>query len=215
LNLAQILVFSSENGPNIITASTKVTKSSGWNGDDFPSQNSVNQKGNGGYNFVHTSCSSAETPWIEVDLGSTVRIHKIVVWNRTDCCQSRVLGTILSVLNEQKEAIYFSNPIQSTNQSYTWYPPNGNVMLDKDPITQPDAQKVYGNNGSTSCEQYCRGTGGGPWNNELPHWWNGAKCVGHSPSIPNCSSGFTHSGSTYCLCERTGTGWDGRGWRGP
>lgn len=132
LNLAQILVFSSENGPNLITPSTKVTKPSGWNGDDFPAQNFVNQKGNRWYNFVHTS--GGEVPWIEVDLGSTVRIHKIVLWNRQDCCQSRVLGTVLSVLNEQKEAVYFSNPIPSTNQSYTWYPPNGNVLVDRDPI---------------------------------------------------------------------------------
>ena len=213
LNLAQILVFTEQGGPNIITPSTQVTKSSGYQGDMFPNQNFVNQRGKEHLNFVHTSCY--DIPWIEVDLGSTVRIYKIVVWNRTDCCQSRVLGTVLSVLNEEKEKVYIANPIRTTNQSYTWYPPNGDVLVDKDPIPLPDAQKVYGNNGTTSCEQYCRGVSGGPWNNELPHWWNGAKCVGHAPSIPNCHSGFSYSASTYCLCEKTGTGWDGRGWRGP
>lgn len=213
LNLAQILVFSSAGGPNLITPSTKVTKSSGYQGDQFPSQNVVNQKGSTYYNFVHTSCY--DVPWLEVDLGSTVRIHKIVVWNRQDCCKERVLGTVLSVLNEEKEKVYIANPIRSTNDSYTWFPPSGEVQVDKDPIPFPPTQKVYGNNGSTSCEQYCRGTDGGPWNNELPALWNGARCVGHAPSIPNCNSGFSYDSSTYCLCEKTGTGWDGRGWRGP
>lgn len=133
LNLAQILVFSSEGGPNVITPTTRVTKSSGYQGDVYPSGNFVNQRGSKYYNFVHTSCS--DVPWIEVDLGYTMRIHKIVVWNRRDCCQGRILGTVLSVLNGEKEKVYIANPIRTTNSSYTWMPPNGEVMVDRDPIT--------------------------------------------------------------------------------
>jgi hypothetical protein len=133
LNLAQILVYTSEGGPNIITPQTKVTRSSvGYWGNIYPEVNFVNQKGNYWGNFVHSSCG--DVPWIEVDLGSTVRIHKIVVWNRADCCQSRILGTILSILDDNREKIYISNPIQTTNQSYTWLPPSGTVFTDKDPI---------------------------------------------------------------------------------
>jgi hypothetical protein len=213
LNLAQILVYSSQGGPNVITPQTKVTKSSGYNGDAYPSPNFVNQRGMAQYNFVHTSCY--DVPWIEVDLGSVIQIHKVVVWNRVDCCQSRIIGTRLSVLDQEREKVYISNPIRTTNQSYTWLLPNGDVYPDKDPIPFPTKQRVYGNNGTTSCEQYCRGVSGGPWNNELPAHWNGARCSGHAPSIANCSSGFTYSSSTYCECEKTGTGWDTRGWRGP
>jgi hypothetical protein len=137
LNLAQILVFTAPGGKNIITPNTVVTKSSGYQGDVFPSQNFVNQRGNQFYNFVHTSCG--DVPWIEVDLGSTMRIHKIVVWNRVDCCQSRILGTVLSVLNEEKEKVYIANPITTTNQSYTWMPPSGEVQVDKDPIRSQKA----------------------------------------------------------------------------
>jgi hypothetical protein len=207
------MVYSSEGGPNLVTPQTKVTKSSVFGNDVFPSQNFVNQKGSVYYNFVHTSCG--DIPWVEVDLGSTVTVYKIVVWNRRDCCQERSIGLVLSVLNEDREKVYISNPIKTTNQSYTWLPPNGDVLVDKDPISLPETQKVYGNNGTTSCEQYCRGIGGGPWNNELPVSWNGAKCSGHSPTIPNCGSGFRSNSSTYCVCEKTGTGWDTRGWRGP
>jgi hypothetical protein len=133
LNLAQILVYSSEGGPNLITAQTPVTRSSvGYWGNIYPSANFVNQKGNQWGNFVHTSCG--DVPWIEVDLGSVVRIHKVVVWNRQDCCQSRVVGTVLSILDGDREKVYISNPIRTTNQTYTWFPPNGNVFTDRDPI---------------------------------------------------------------------------------
>lgn len=71
----------------------------------------------------------------------------------------------------------------------------------------PPELKVYGNDGSTSCEHYCEGLSGGPWNDELPQSWNGAKCVGHSPDVPDCSSGFTKGPSSYCLCQKTGSGW--------
>ncbi len=141
LNLAQILVYSKDGGPNIITPSTSVTKSSGYQGDMFPNQNFVNQRGTNYYNFVHTSCY--DIPWIEVDLGSVVPIYKIVVWNRVDCCQSRILGTVLSILNNDKEMVYISNPIRSTNASYTWLPPNGEVFLDRDPMPAPKVAKFY------------------------------------------------------------------------
>ena len=81
--------------------------------------------------------------------------------------------------------------------------------------TTSTQSKVFGNNGATSCEQYCRGINGGPWNNELPRDWNGAKCVGHSETIKSCFTGFTYTYSTYCVCAKTGSGWDSRGWRGP
>jgi hypothetical protein len=72
----------------------------------------------------------------------------------------------------------------------------------------PPTQNVYGNNGTVSCDTYCRGTGGGPWNNELPAGWNGAKCAGVGPGIPDCNSGFTPTSGSYCVCAKTGTGWN-------
>ncbi len=74
-------------------------------------------------------------------------------------------------------------------------------------------QKVYGNNGTTTCESYCSGYYGTSWNGELPQDWNGANCVGHSPNIPNCNSTFDLTSDSYCECEETGNGWDERGWR--
>ena len=70
------------------------------------------------------------------------------------------------------------------------------------------AQNVYGNNGTVSCETYCRGVGGGPWNGELPREWNGAKCIG-SPSNPDlpCNTTIGFRGGFVCTCEKAGGGW--------
>jgi hypothetical protein len=78
--------------------------------------------------------------------------------------------------------------------------------------TAPITQNVGGNNGSVSCNTYCKGTGGLPWNNELPVDWNGAKCVSTDNSAVGCddvanSKGFNSIG---CVCAPTGLGWSGK-----
>ena len=70
---------------------------------------------------------------------------------------------------------------------------------------------AYGDNGSVSCSTYCGGSGGGPWNGELPNCWNGAACLSAKvaatgSSIP-CSS--TAASSLICTCYATGAGWAG------
>lgn len=88
--------------------------------------------------------------------------------------------------------------------------PRGNLDSEPQPIMTGASipeQNVYGNNGTVTCEQYCKGPGGGkPWNGELPQDWNGAKCVG-TPNNPGlgCNSGFR--GQLVCRCQRTETGW--------
>jgi len=128
LNLAEIKVYSKKGGPNIITPNTPVTKSSGYQGDMFPGRNFVDGDTGQTNNFVHTSCG--DVPWVQVDLGSMLDIHRVVVYNRVDCCQSRILGAALQILNDQNELIYVSNPINSTNQNYTWFPPSPEIKVD-------------------------------------------------------------------------------------
>lgn len=128
LNLAEIKVYSKKGGPNIITPNTPVTKSSGYQGDMFPGKNFVDGDMGQTYNFVATSCG--DVPWVQVDLGSMVDIYKVVVYNRVDCCQSRILGTVLQIMNDQNEMVYVSNPVNSTNQTYTWFPPSSEIKVD-------------------------------------------------------------------------------------
>ena len=132
LNLSQIRVYSTKGGPNIITPNMwpQVTKSSGYEGDIFPVQNFVNGFNQAGVpeNFVHTSCG--DVPWIQVDLGAMTTIYKVVILNRGGCCQSRILGAKLQILNEENDAIYISNAVSSTNTVYTWLPPDPAIQVD-------------------------------------------------------------------------------------
>jgi len=126
LNLAQIRVFSTKGGPNVIKTSTSVSKSSIYAGNDmFPNRNFVDGTEN---TFVHTSCG--DVPWIQVDLGSEMPIYKIVIVNRKDCCQGRILGTVLSILNADQNPVYFSASVSSTNATYAFFPPNPAIQVD-------------------------------------------------------------------------------------
>lgn len=129
LNLAEIEVFS--NGQNI-TNQAVVTKSSGYQGDVFPNKNFIDGDMS---NFVHSSGS--DSPMIQLDFGKNVNIDKIMLYNRTDCCQGRINGIVLTITSDTGKEIYKANPIADINGnavyteeskgSYTWItyrPPN-------------------------------------------------------------------------------------------
>lgn len=145
LNLAQIRVFSVNGGPNVIKTSTPVQRSSvGYWGGIYPERNFVDGIGN---TFVHTSCG--DVPWIQVDLGSEIPIYKIVIVNRKDCCQSRILGTVLSILNADQNPVYFSATISSTNSTYAFFPPDAGIRVDlpEDLPPAPMTFSISGNSG--------------------------------------------------------------------
>lgn len=73
-------------------------------------------------------------------------------------------------------------------------------------VTQPPTQTVYKNSGSVSCNTYCGGTEGRPWNNELPVDWNGAKCSATGNPSATCDS--VTGTPIVCTCQKTGTGWN-------
>jgi len=74
-------------------------------------------------------------------------------------------------------------------------------------------QKVYGNNGTVSCDTYCRGTGGRSWNNELPQSWGGATCA--AAGVNNDQPCSQVKGSlTQCVCQKSPqTPWKWYWWR--
>lgn len=120
MNLAEIEVYSTDGGPNIANTAT-ITKSSGFGGDQFPVGNFVD--GNNS-NFVHTSCNDA--PWIQLDFGRMIPISKIVLRNRQDCCQERINGLVLTILDNSNNVVYTANPISQTHMviTYTTNTPN-------------------------------------------------------------------------------------------
>ena len=205
LNLAEIAVYPNESvSGNLITPDTAVTKSSGVN--YYPAKHFVDGIQN---NFTHTDLE--KNPWIEVDMGSTTPMYRIVITNRdkNECpvCLPRVLGAKLIIMDNNRNTLYTSDPIAISSQTYTWFPPETAVYSDLPLGDGPRQRQIaYGDDGSVSCDRYCGGLGGRPWNGELPQSWNGARCAGYAPDIGGCYTTFSRSGAG-CVCEPTGTGW--------
>jgi len=72
------------------------------------------------------------------------------------------------------------------------------------PTRQYDFKVVYGDNGTASCQTYCSGIGGGPWNGELPQNWNGADC---QDTIGGGNCNTVKGSPTQCICTPNGKGW--------
>jgi hypothetical protein len=118
LNLAQIYMYSYSGGPNILTPSTVVTMSSDYWGSNS-GVNLVNQSPSYS-NMAHTG--EWEVPWIEVDLGTTRDIFSIRIDNRRNCCQDRIIGSSIKVLDASRSTVYVSAAITSSLSSYTFNP---------------------------------------------------------------------------------------------
>lgn len=58
-------------------------------------------------NFAHTSCE--EAGWMLLDLGSEMEIQKIIIKNRVDCCNGRIIGATVSILAEDKTTATFTS----------------------------------------------------------------------------------------------------------
>jgi len=77
----------------------------------------------------------------------------------------------------------------------------------------PQVQITYKDDGTATCQKYCGGQFGAPWNNELPASWNGATCIGTIGDTPEgsvgCNVTFDNiSPLPKCVCMATNTGWN-------
>eukprot|EP00116_Pleurobrachia_bachei_P000230 sb/3460492/ len=87
LTLCEVEILGSEtvNGVNLIASSLTASQSStGWNG---VASRAIDGNANGDYwNHTCTHTSSASNNWWEVSLGAVSKIHRVVIYGRTDCC---------------------------------------------------------------------------------------------------------------------------------
>lgn len=125
---------------------------------------------------------------------------------------ANVLGTKISPVSPSSNSDPWTNPNLPTHTCPT---PNDPSVTT--PVQTTQKQIVWGNNGSVTCDTYCGGTGGKPWNGELPAEWNGAKCTNAygSAQQAGCFNTFSNvdpfSGENKpggCECQSTGTGWN-------
>ncbi|ALI95258.1 hypothetical protein AP053_gp147 [Ostreococcus mediterraneus virus 1] len=69
--------------------------------------------------FAHTSTSGEDH--VTIDLGGMKKIGEIVLVNRKDCCQDRIVGKKLQILNAS-EAVIKEIEITDNRMVYTWNP---------------------------------------------------------------------------------------------
>ena len=94
LNINAIIAYR-KTGPNTITPIKPVGASLGpaYPGGEFPATNLINpQQG-----FAHTD--SSENAYMTIDLGDTYEIDTVEIHNRKDCCQDRMIGTQVEVID--------------------------------------------------------------------------------------------------------------------
>jgi hypothetical protein len=110
LNVAEIQVFSATPNPNAANALALVSykkacaMSSAYGGasPSYPCSNAVD--GNL-LNFVHTNAPptagelAVGGPWYQIDLGYSMTVSQITIYDRADCCQNRLDGGRLFVGN--------------------------------------------------------------------------------------------------------------------
>ena len=115
LNFLELEVFGSSN--TNLALSKAVTMSLEQAG--FPGTNLVDGM-TGGVNYASTQ--SGTNPFMMVDLGSVMPISRIVVWDRTDCCQTRSMGARVEILDGAQVSVW-QDFITTTAPSYTLNPP--------------------------------------------------------------------------------------------
>uniref|UniRef100_A0A6C0DRR7 Uncharacterized protein n=1 Tax=viral metagenome TaxID=1070528 RepID=A0A6C0DRR7_9ZZZZ len=100
--------------------------------------------------------------------------------------------------------------------------PSKYAITKSGPNTQLARAGRNANNGTVSCNDFCKGINGGPWTSNIPSSWNGAKCVAVESNFRdkglNCDNGFTVGANDRgskdgkptwadCICTNTGSGW--------
>jgi hypothetical protein len=115
MNIAEVEVFSG--GVNV--ASGKTVTASSLYGAGFPHANLVDGNMT---NFAHTNNEAVE--WFLIDLGQDYEIEKVVITNRTDCCQARLRNTKIQLskssdMTSPKESRVVTTA-EAPNAKVTW-----------------------------------------------------------------------------------------------
>jgi hypothetical protein len=111
LHVQEIEVYN-ETGNNVARTSKASQSSIGWNGTPDIAIDGNKAKTQGWPNSNHTDCGGIQ--WIELDLNKDVNVKKIVVYNRPDCCQARLIGAQLILLDKNRKQVGESFTLDQT-----------------------------------------------------------------------------------------------------
>jgi hypothetical protein len=124
MNIAEVEVFSG--GVNVASGKT-VTQSSISHPGTFDPPNLVDGNKT---NFTHTNDEAVE--WFLIDLGQAYEIEKVVLTNRTDCCQARLRNTKiqlskLATMTSPKESRVITTA-EAPSATITWTPKTNTIV---------------------------------------------------------------------------------------
>jgi len=116
MNITEVEAFSHD-GSDLTTPSTVVTAGSALNTVDYPHKNLVDRKVD---TFAHTGVPIDATfsdQWFQIDLGMNKQISRVKLYNRYTCCQRRMVGVGVKILQEitadNTAVVYKSLPLTS------------------------------------------------------------------------------------------------------
>jgi hypothetical protein len=99
IQIGELMAFD-KNGTNL--ALGKPTTSSGhWSSNYAPSKATDNQKNTS----FHSAKPPTENDFWEVDLGKEYNLSRIDYYNRHNCCQERIIGCTMHLLNKNREMV--------------------------------------------------------------------------------------------------------------
>jgi hypothetical protein len=102
LNLAEIEVYALENNVEVLKIPDQVTASSILPG--YPASNLIDGIYN---NFAHTFGTQPNAPnWFCLDFGKEIPVSQVLIYNRSDCCDSRVIFAQVSLRNLDNNVVW-------------------------------------------------------------------------------------------------------------
>lgn len=116
LSLAEVQAFSG--GTNVALKAQASQSSTGHGGD---ATRAIDGKTNGEFeknSTTHTETS--ENPWWEIDLGSSLPIDRVTIWNRTDIgVGNRLDGVKIVLMDDQRNAVHSQSITKAPKDSQT------------------------------------------------------------------------------------------------
>ena len=116
INVAEIEVYDYEG--------TKLTSNTTSNIIGYSSQNDAHEWPNlidGSLTtFGHSASGATGNQYATIDLGETKKIYKVVVENRRDCCQDRILGARIELGTSETKSIASTPRISTESNTYTY-----------------------------------------------------------------------------------------------
>lgn len=136
MNIADVLAYSTTSGPNIALGAT--VSASTLYSTDYPLSSLTDGNSN---NWTSTNRDS-DAGWFLIDLGSVKSVTRIIVINRTDCCQARANGVIVSLMNNSQTTVFTAHPFvdRSGNTLYADLRSRDSLAYSKYIINPPQQQ---------------------------------------------------------------------------